>query len=185
MEDAINTGIAVVIAIVLALVGTTAVTQSNYDTVLTLDSETEWNNYVGTATTTEVTSDGYVRLQSGNTTGSWESSTISNATNRVVTYVDLPQADNQSVNLTVGSETFELEDGRNTFDLSSNLSSYTITYDFERDSTSVTRSEVDYYLAQQGESDGLLSLIAGAAFALLVLLAVFELMQRRRAGGSQ
>lgn len=180
MEDYVNAGVAVLIAVVFALIGTTVVTQSNYDTVLQLDSQTEWQNYAGTATNTEVNSDGDVRLQTGDTSGSWVSSSISNATNRVVTYVDLPDSDNQSVNLTVDETTYELEDGQNAFELGSDESSYTFTLDFERDSTSVTRAEVDYYTAQQGSSDGLLGIIASAAFALLALFAVLKLAQNRR-----
>lgn len=175
----INGGVALVVAVIFAIVGTQAVADSNFDDVLTLDSQSEWNSYEGTATATEVTSGGVVQLQSGNTSGSWTSSSISNATNRVSVYANVDQPDNSSVNITVGGTTYELEDGTNNFELGSNLTGgYTFTLDFERDSTSVTSPNVDYYQAQQGSSDDLMTIIVAAAFGLLLLFVVLATMGR-------
>lgn len=171
----INGGVALVVAVVLAIVGSTAVTDSNYDNVLTLDSQSEWNNYEGTATDTVVTSGGAVELAGDNTSGSWTSSSISNATNRVSVYAEIPDSDNSTANITVDGTTYELQDGNNAFKLGSNLTGgYTFTLDFERDSTSISTPSVGTYTAQQGSSDGLMSILVSAAFGLLLLFAVLQ-----------
>lgn len=179
MEGYAQVGVAVIVAVIFGIIGMQVAVEADYNSVYTLDNNTEWNT--GTLTGVQV-SNGEVLLASGNTTGTYTSTTISNETNRIEVYATVPDPDNSSVSLSVGGNTYDLVDGRNAFKLDSSVTSYTFDLSFDRDSTSVTSPAVQRYEAQFGE-DGLLTLIATAAFALLLLLSALKLRHRMRNGG--
>lgn len=174
MNDAIEVGVAVVVAAIFAVIGMQVATSADYNDVYTVDSDSEWNE--GTLTSVNV-SNGEVLLDSTSASGSYESATFSNETNRFSVYADVPDADNSSVTLSVGGNTYDLSDGRNTVSLDTSVTSYSFTLDFSRDADTVESPSVSSVTAQYGES-GMMTLIATAAFALLVLLAVLQLRNR-------
>lgn len=178
-QSYVNVGVAVLVAAVFGIIGMQVATEADFDTVYTVDNDSEWN--AGTLNGLQV-SNGALLLNDTATTGDYTSETISNSTDRVEVYASVDDPDNSSVSLTVGGTTYELNDGRNAFNLDSTLSSYTFTLDYSRDATSVTSPEVSLYEAQSGEG-GLLTLIATAAFALLLLMSVLRLRHSLQRNG--
>lgn len=177
MERYVNAGVALVVAVIMAIVGTSVAATADYDQVYAVDTQSEWDN--GTFTSTTSFADGYVALNGTATTGTYDSVTISNETNRVEVYADIESPDNSSVSMDLGTETYNLSDGRNVFSLDSSVTDYSFTLNFDRDADTVTSPEVHTYQAYFGE-DGLTSLIAGAAFALLILFGVMSLVGRQQ-----
>jgi len=170
----VNVGVAVLVAAVFGVIGMQVATEADFDTVYSVETDSDWD--AGTLNSVNV-SNGAVLLDDTATSGDYTSATVSNSTDRVQVYASVDDPDNSSVSLTVDGTTYELNDGSNVFNLDNTVSSYTFTLDFSRDADTVTSPEVSLYEAQSGEG-GLLTLIATASFALLLLLSVLKLRHR-------
>lgn len=167
-NKAISGGVSVLVLVIFAVIGITMVNQSQLTQEFDIDNETEWNNYQDTISGLEVTTDGYLQLQTDNTSGTYTATLDSNESdaNRYVVFTNIPDEDNSTSELTVSGDTYTLNDGENKFDVTS-ASSFELS--LNRDSTSVSTPQVDSVVGWSGDS-GLLGLVAGMAFALLVLL---------------
>lgn len=170
-DRAVAAGLSVVLVAVFAIVGTGMIESSNTTTVLSVDSTAEWEN----GTLTNLTADnGLLNLSSGETSGTYDSVTFDTNHSPVTDYsisADIPDPDNSSVTLVVNSNNYDLEDGLNEVDVSDHDS---FTLEYSRDSTSVESPEVDSVRALNVADSGLLGLIGGSAFGLLLILALLQ-----------
>jgi len=184
MSDTVDTvvsiGVGIVVVVVLALAGTSVMSQATQTEVLSIDNSTEWNNYANTLTGVQVNGS-YIELQPANTTGTYDSVTLTgNESNGTIYEIEaeVPSPDNSTVNFTANGETTTLEDGANTVEFNSSVSNF--TFDFERDSTSVSTPRVDYVTGSSTDGDGgILGLVSSAAFAILLLLLLVKGFQER------
>lgn len=170
VNKSITAGLAVVLVAVMAVVGVQIVESSNTTNVLTLDTNTEWENGTLTNLTTE---NDTLLLNTSEVAGTYDSETLSrDDVNEYEVSVDLPDPDNSSVDLVVSGTTYNLEDGYQEVDVSGTHTTFTL--EFARDSTSIESPQVSLLRANVVEDSGLLTLIAGASFGLLLLLALLQ-----------
>lgn len=176
-------GVSVVLAAVLAVVGVGVIDSANLTTEFSLDTQSEWNNYAASLNGVVVTSNGNVELDTGNTSGTYQSVALdANESNSSFynVYTNVPEPDNSSVSLVVDGNTYELDDGKNKVELDSQGSSFSL--EFQRDSTSVSTPQVDKLVGLSGSKSGLLRLVGLASFGLLLLLVLLQYMNFGRSG---
>lgn len=177
MNRAIQGGVALVVVVILATGAVSMANDYDYTETFSIDNETEWNNNANTLTGVVVNADGYVMLDSGNTSGTYSSVSISENATRWTVDVSLPDADNSSVSLTVDGSTYDLTDGANEVTVDNEVSSYQFDLDFSRDSTSVTSPQVNSVTSYTGE-ESFNSQLIYFAFAILMIMVVAMIAQR-------
>lgn len=176
-QKAITGGVSLVVVAILAIVGTQMVTQSALTEEFAINSETEWNNYQSTIDTgLEVTTDGFLQFTDSTTetTGVYTASLDTNESdaNQYTVLANIPDSDNSSVTVSKGGTTYNVEDGTNRLDVGTG-STFDVT--LNRDSDTVSSPQVDSVQGFSGDT-GLLGLISGLAFGLLMLLSLFKVM---------
>lgn len=144
------------VLIVMAVAASNFVATSDISAVTVIDSQAEWQAEQASITNTEITSEGYLQLQDGETSGTYTTVTYdytaenytevkaaadgfteNNSADVTVTYYD--DTDSQ-----VGTDTASLSQGETSIDIS-NAPASTATFEIE---TSLSRNTVDDATAQ-------------------------------------
>lgn len=172
----VMTGVAVVVAAVLGVVGVGILDSTGLEQQFQTSNESEWNTYASNTNDVVVNSNGYLALNdtSGATYGNYDSVTLNSnesSSERYVVDVSLPNETSNEVRLQVGTGTeYDLVDGRNKLDVTP-ADSY--TFELERNASGDESPRVESLTAYtQDDSGSLLRLVGTAGFGLLLLLVV-------------
>lgn len=182
MSSAIDTtikgGISLVIVAVFAIVGVGVLDSAGTTQEFNIDNQTALNDYAGTLSDVNVTSNGYVNMSSYATSGTYTSVTLSGNETNVTTYdvtTNIPNASESNITLVVAGNSYELVDGYNSVSLDAEGDSFELQ--FNRTSTSIETPQVDSIQGYRATgANGILGTVGVAAFGLLMLLVVVQLL---------
>lgn len=184
LNFAVQTGVAILLAAVFAVVGVSVVDSGSFEEVWDVSNQSEWEEGSFTdqqgdsADYVEVQSDSededYITLSSGETTGGYESEDLDEDADQVEFDTEISEPDNSTLDYYVlntdGDEVSEgdLEDGENTVEFDDTEQVESVQLFFDRDDDTIDSPRVYSHTGLLSE-DTLLPLLAGLAFTLLLL----------------